>query len=334
MAKYSIILPVKNGGEYIKDCVRSILAQTLNDFSLEVLDNCSTDGTLEWLQSLNDSRIRVYPSDTPLSIEDNWGRIVKIPKNEYMTFLGHDDLLDENFLQEMNTFIPKHPNAAIYQAHIRFIDASGKIIRSGKPMDEVQHAPEFLAFFLAGTLDLSIGQVFRSSLFDEVGGIPDYPNLLFADFELWMRLLEKGYKASNRSECCSYRIHISSTTTSSSKLKYHHSFLRLLDFFISLKIKNELFSDVFKKYALDFLKLYCRSISHHILQIPKSKRENVTIKAFLSEFKNRIDILVPKNEFHPQDNFSIKMGIIIDETPFLNRLFLVFKKVYSRPILK
>ena len=39
MKKFSIILPVKNGGKYVKECVKSILFQTLNDFNLLVLDN-------------------------------------------------------------------------------------------------------------------------------------------------------------------------------------------------------------------------------------------------------------------------------------------------------
>ena len=66
MAKYSIILPVRNGGHYVKICVDSILAQTYTDFNFIVLDNCSTDGTLEWLLSLNDSRIKVIPSQKSL----------------------------------------------------------------------------------------------------------------------------------------------------------------------------------------------------------------------------------------------------------------------------
>lgn len=334
MPKYSIILPVKNGGDYIKECVQSILSQSLNDFSLEILENNSTDGTLDWLNSLNDSRIRIYPSELPLSIEENWGRIVTIPKNEYMTFLGHDDLLDKDFLEKMDLFIQNHPHAAIYQASFRYIDSRGNKVRSGKPMDEVQHANEFLAFFLSGMLELSIGQVFRSSDFDSVGGIPDYPNLLYADFELWMRLLEKGYKASYSNECCSYRIHSSSTTTSSSKLKYHDSFLRLLDFFIKLKDQNELFSETFQKYGLDFLKVFSRSVSHHILQIPKSQRRNVGVRNFLENYKKRLDVLIPGNQYYPLNQFIIKLGMIIDEIPMLNWLFLVCKRVYSRPFLK
>lgn len=63
--KFSIILPVRNGGNYVKECAHSILSQTLDDFNLIVLDNCSTDGTLEWMQSLNDNRIIIYPSENP-----------------------------------------------------------------------------------------------------------------------------------------------------------------------------------------------------------------------------------------------------------------------------
>lgn len=78
--KFSIILPVKNGGEYIKECVHSILAQTLPHFNLHILENCSNDGTAEWLQTLKDERIIVIPSEKSLSIEQNWARILSISK--------------------------------------------------------------------------------------------------------------------------------------------------------------------------------------------------------------------------------------------------------------
>ena len=71
--KYSIILPVRNGGEYVKACVNTILSQTLQDFNLLVLDNCSTDGTSEWLTSLQNEKIILFPADKPLTIEENWG---------------------------------------------------------------------------------------------------------------------------------------------------------------------------------------------------------------------------------------------------------------------
>ena len=79
MSRFSVILPVRNGGNYIKVCVASILAQTYPEFNLVILENCSTDGTPEWLTTLTDPRISVIPAEKPLSIEDNWARILSEP---------------------------------------------------------------------------------------------------------------------------------------------------------------------------------------------------------------------------------------------------------------
>src|SRR5690349_12057626 len=102
MPKYSIILPVRNGGEYVRECVSSILAQSLGDFQLQVLDNCSTDGTSDYLESLKDERVKIYPAESSLTIEENWARITTIPKNEFITLIGHDDVLDPDYLAVMD----------------------------------------------------------------------------------------------------------------------------------------------------------------------------------------------------------------------------------------
>src|SRR4051812_38410138 len=146
MYSYSVILPVRNGGEFVKECVHSILQQVYTNFNLVVLDNNSTDGTSEWISSLNDKRIVIYRSDRDLSIEENWGRIKDVPKKEFMTMIGHDDLLYPNYLQEMDALITKHPQATLYQTHFTYINETGALIRSCLPMDEVQYGHEFLAF--------------------------------------------------------------------------------------------------------------------------------------------------------------------------------------------
>ena len=334
MGKYSVVLPVRNGGEYLKSCVESILSQTVSDFNLEVLDNCSEDETVQWLESLSDRRIRIYTSSNPLSIEDNWQRMVTIPKNEFMTFIGHDDLLDPNYLASMDQLIKKHPSASVYRVHFRYIDSKGNIIRSCKPMDEVQTSVGCLAFFLCNMYELSIGYVVRSDDYDAVGGIPPYPNLLFADLELWIKLIEKSYRAASIEECCSYRIHMNSTTKSSPTLNYYYAFNRLLNFFNDLKSGNKEYASVLSKYGLDFLKLYCKSLSHHLLRIPKKNRHGVTISNFISDFKKMVDQLVPGNNYQPLETHSIKLAQRIDSSFLTRGLFLAFKKIYSKPILQ
>src|SRR6266571_339364 len=87
------LLPLNNGGGYLRECVTSVLAQTAGDLELVALDDASTDGGVEWLQSLGDRRARVSRAPRHLGIEANWSRILEVEKNEFLTIIGQDDVL-------------------------------------------------------------------------------------------------------------------------------------------------------------------------------------------------------------------------------------------------
>jgi glycosyltransferase involved in cell wall biosynthesis len=326
-------LPVRNGGAYVKECVASILSQTYPDFTLHVLDNCSSDGTLEWIRSLNDNRIVTHPSDQPLSIEENWKRILTINKNEFITLIGHDDLLDKNYLAVMNDLINSHPAASLYQAHFRYIDSKGKTIRLCKPMDKVQSAPEFLASFLCNLVDtMGTGFMMKSADYDNCGGIPAYPNLLFADFELWIKLIGKSYKATSPEECFAFRLH-QSTTAISPDLKFHKAFEQFIKYLVSLKEKDSVMAKTIERYSLQFIDFYCKGLSHRLLRTPKQKREGQTVALFLRQCKNYADALVPGNAYDPSKKYSVKLARQIDSNFLTRSLFLLFKKIRSKPVL-
>lgn len=334
MARYSIILPLRNGGEYLKDCVRSVLAQTYEDFNLVILENKSTDGSIEWLNSLNDKRIEIFPADKPLSIEENWKRILTVPKNEFMTFIGHDDLLDKNFLEVIDKLILRHPSATMYQTHCRIVDQNGRKLYSCKPMDEKQDVYEYLAFYFSGIADLLMGQVMRSTDYDEVGGLPPYPNLQFADLVLWIKLIRKGFRAASLFECCAKRIHESATTRSSEPLKLYHAFMAALLYLIELKKGDSKMSEVFDRYAPDFLNLYTKSISHFLLRVPKKHRENITVEKFVSQVKEKATILIGNDGFQPEKEFGIRLAGQIDSNGIFRNSFILFKKIYTKPVYK
>ncbi len=215
MAKsFLIALPVRNGGEHLRLCVQSILAQTHREFELVVLDNASTDGTIEWLHRQTDPRLSVITSATSLTIEESWARIARLPiRHEYMTLVGHDDLLDAGFLETLCGLIDSQPGARLYHAHFRLIDADGRTIRPCIPMPPVERVHEFLAARLAFRRDsFGTGYVFRSVDYVEAGGIPLYRKLMCADDALWMTLMDRSFKATDTRECFSYRVHSGSTS--------------------------------------------------------------------------------------------------------------------------
>jgi glycosyltransferase involved in cell wall biosynthesis len=327
MAKYSFILPVRNGGEYVKECINSILGQTYVDFNLHVLDNCSTDGTVEWIESVQDKRIIIYRSDRSLTIEENWGRIKDIPKNEFMTMIGHDDLVFPHYLQEMDALIAKHPQATLYQTHFTYINETGGLVRSCLPMDEIQYAHDFLAFQLCQTLESTgTGYIMRSGDFDVAGGMPmHYPNLIFADYTLWVHLISLGYKATSFKECFSYRLHQSVSRTTNG-MAYQEAFGKYVQFLKDRMQQDPKIQEVIHRYGKRFLLYFCESLSHRLLKTPVEKR-SMRVIDFIKKCESWAADLIPGQDFAPLHIFKIRIAMQLDQSALGRGVFKIFKKL-------
>ena len=72
----SVLTPVYNGEKYLKECIESVLAQDYTSLEYDIVDNCSTDGTLEIAQSYakHDRRIRVRTNSVFVNAIDNHNR--------------------------------------------------------------------------------------------------------------------------------------------------------------------------------------------------------------------------------------------------------------------
>jgi glycosyltransferase involved in cell wall biosynthesis len=326
MQRFSVILPVRNGGEYLKVCVNSILNQTLNDFNLIILDNNSTDGSLKWLKSLNDPRIVLYPSLKSLSIEENWGRIREVHKNQFMTMIGHDDILNEFYLEEMDKLISTHPSASLYQTHYAYIDKDAKVTRICLPMDEIQKAYEFLACQMNGTIESTgTGYMMRSSDFDDVGGMPkNYPNLIFSDYELWIKLSAKSYKATSQRECFQYREHLSVSRITNGE-QYEKAFSEYIKFLSSLKLIPA-FDEVIKRYGQTMLLKFCESLSHRVLKTPVNNRR-IKVKNVIQNFQGYADMLIPGLKLNPLKNPRIRYALLFDTSNLARLSFNMLNKL-------
>ena len=101
-AKITIVLPALNSKDYIKQCVDSILAQTLSEFELLCIDAGSTDGTLEMFHqyAASDERVRVIPSDMK-----SYGHQVNLgldaANGEYFGIVESDDFIDSHMFEDL-----------------------------------------------------------------------------------------------------------------------------------------------------------------------------------------------------------------------------------------
>lgn len=324
---FSIILPHRNGNPYVRECVDSILSQSLKDFDLLVLDNDSKDGSLEWLRSLGDPRIKIFPSGGPLSMEANWARILALPKNEFMTIIGHDDILEPDYLAIMKNLINEHPGATLYQTHFRYIDRHGNFVRFARHMDKVQDAAGFLACHVFQSLDsMGTGYLFRSRDYDALGGIPvSYPNLMFADYELWTRLTALAYKATDLRIGFSYRLHDSTSRVTNGE-KYKEAFLRYTEFLSRFLLSDQSARTVFQRHGHIFMDYYCQALAHRLLKTKRSDRAT-SVDAFIRDCSVAAGKLGCEQGFDPYSRPAVRIASLLDKT-FLGRsIFLLFQRL-------
>ncbi len=122
----SVVIPVYNGQDVIADAIRSVLAQTYEDFDLTIANNCSTDGTAAVVEEFarTDSRVRLYNATEFIPVVASHNRAFTLISDDaaYCKILGADDLLFPNCLAELVGLAEQHPSIGMVCSHFVFGD--------------------------------------------------------------------------------------------------------------------------------------------------------------------------------------------------------------------
>ena len=107
--KFSVLLPTRNGGKYLKSCIESVLSQDYKDMELIVFDNANTDNTAEVVNSYsNDKRLKYYRTDSVVSVTDNWNNALKKSSGDYVLMMGDDDFLLPGYFDTLDKTIKEN----------------------------------------------------------------------------------------------------------------------------------------------------------------------------------------------------------------------------------
>lgn len=110
---FSVIIPAYNAEDCIARCVESVLRQTFGEFEIIVVNDGSTDGTLERLSQFSDKRLRVFTQENAgVSAARNKG--IENAKNPYICFLDSDDEWLDNHLAEFKNAIALFPDKLFF----------------------------------------------------------------------------------------------------------------------------------------------------------------------------------------------------------------------------
>jgi hypothetical protein len=117
MMKFSVLLPTRNGGDFLAHCIESILSSKRDDIELIVSDNANTDMTRAVLNNWSaDNRLKIIHQENALSVTDNWNATLKLATGDYLLMMGDDDCLLPGYFESMSDLIEQYeqPDCILY----------------------------------------------------------------------------------------------------------------------------------------------------------------------------------------------------------------------------
>lgn len=201
----SVVMPVYNREQYLKESIESILKQTFTDFEFIIVDDQSTDSSWQIIQEYakKDSRIIAVKNS---GIKGCWAARNKgwdLAKGKYMAIMDSDDISVSERLQQEFDFMEQNPDIDICGSWIEHFEADNKIIT----LPRLHHEIKDLMFFSDSISQPSA--MIRLSSFEKLH--LRYSNNIAEDYELWSRAINKLKFANIPEVLLFYRVHANQT---------------------------------------------------------------------------------------------------------------------------
>lgn len=204
----SVVMPAFNAEKYVERAVESILKQTFQDLELVIVDDASTDGTLEIIERLAaaDARIRVVPSEQNLGVAAATNLGVSKTRADFIGRMDADDISDPTRFEKQIAVLRANPHFAVVGSFASHTNDRGQVLSLSPtgPRSEAQ----FDDLRLRGETTMVFGgtALFRRHLFEKAGGYD--PSIGSGeDVELFDRMSDLGPIVSIPEPLLLYRLH-------------------------------------------------------------------------------------------------------------------------------
>jgi len=183
----SVIIPTYKQEEFIQATIRSVLAQTYQDYEVIVVDDGSPDHTREKVLELKDDRIHYYhqPNSGRPACARNRG--IALARGEYIAFLDGDDLWLPQKLEKQLKAFDRQPKPGLVFSNAEVFSSAGSLgmyIKRDFKEGYKTFEQLLLRSFIAGCTVMATRDCIQA-----LGGFDEDPELLAVeDYELWLRI--------------------------------------------------------------------------------------------------------------------------------------------------
>lgn len=235
MSKVSICIPVYNGSAYLDTCIESAVKQTYSDFEIIIVDDQSTDNSIEvikkWQEKYNN--IFLYINEINQGLTGNWNACMDYASGEWIKFLFQDDYLKEDCLEKMMKHSQQAPiiscdRTFIFENSVDDVTKAQYVKLSSPTIEFHLQGPEFIS---AATISRKVIQrnssnfigeptsvLFRKDQVNTIGKFNhDYKQI--CDLEYWIRISSQSGLFHIPENLAFFRVHGASTSNENKKTR-------------------------------------------------------------------------------------------------------------------
>lgn len=236
----SVIMAVYNGEKYLQESVESIVNQSYKNFEFIIINDGSTDSTVNVLKSYNDSRIKIHHQEN-IGLTKSLNKAIRLSTGKYIARMDADDIAVPRRLEKQADFLNSNPEIGLVGSFGVKIDEAGQTIQKiTLPVFDKEIRKQLIKenVFIHGSV------MIRKEVFDQAG----YYNEAFKygqDYELWGRIAQI-YKLYNLAEFLLLRRKTKDSLSNNSEILQER---------ISLSIKAQL--SVMRRFRAPFYSYCC-----------------------------------------------------------------------------
>lgn len=227
--KYSVVIPLYNKQRYIKSTLQSVLAQTYTDYEVIVVDDGSTDVSLQEAERMQSDKIRVlHQENQGVAVARNTG--IENAAGEYIAFLDADDKWNPSYLEEIDKIVQKYPQSDIFVSAYEVDLGNGKKNLSEQLSAQDGCLPSYWAT-LSSKYDFvwtSATTIRKSALVQ--AGLFRPGEKIGQDLDMWARVARNNPKvAYTSSVCVTYNRQAESNARTRVKIAWAGAFIQDLE---------------------------------------------------------------------------------------------------------
>ena len=284
--KVSVILTSYNHSKYIAKSIATVLEQDFQDFELLIIDDCSSDNSVEIINSFKDEKIRFIQNEKNLGMVGTINKGIENAYGEYIAHFNSDDLFySKTKLSKQVKFLDANPTHGAVFTRAQLIDENDNIFKDPKhsyylKMNQQQNQDRYawLGFFFYNSNCLCYPSIMiRKSVYQSVG-VYDPSYSIMQDLDMWIRICKKYDIFILEEDLTAFRISDSSTSCQkSNRFISVFEFKKLLNNYLNISSPDE--------FGKIFPELKCEKIEDaNLVVIKKCLELDAKHKSFAVDF--------------------------------------------------